>query len=786
VLQSLQNVLTHFKIPELKVFSVYEIRQSMENCLRQIQKKFSQELLIIRSSASDEDQSKLSAAGKYHSELYVDSSNKTALNSAINRVLESYIKSESAIYEHEVIVQRMTQNSIMSGVIFSHEMSSGAPYYVINYDDVTGLTDSVTSGLGEYSNRTLYIHRNGQASLRSERFRKLIAAVRELEDTLKIQHLDIEFAMNDKLEPILFQVRPLTGTPKWDFEKLDSLGSLIASTKSNLENALKSIPGVFGNSNIFGQMPDWNPAEMIGRVPRALAYSLYEELITNGPWLTGRSSMGYHHPPVNKLMFSFAGQPYIDVRLSFNSFLPANLSSTTSNKLINHWLSKLIEAPHYHDKVEFEIVTTCYDFDFDTKAVKLLDGVLDQQELKEFKDKLKDLTFPLLRGEGESSIQKCLDKICQLEAKQNENGFIHSSLNEIIEDCISLGTIPFSMLARHGFIASSIIDSLVRLNIFDNNDISAFHASTETVASKLVVDMDLLNGTEKEREEFFKNYGHLRPGTYDILSPRYSELSMKEFTLPAETIRSAKGQSFILNPRQKEQIDQLLKKEGCADFSADRMIEYLKQAIEGREYGKFIFTRSVSAILESIANWGVKLGVSREILSHLSISEVRHFQKEASSDLQLNLECLKKVANSNQEHWNLCRSIRLPQLLSDCEGIDVVPFQVSQPNFISSKKITGEVIFLDKGFCSDPLVGKVILIENADPGFDWIFSQDILALITKYGGANSHMAIRCNEFGIPAAIGCGEQRFEAIKNAQSISLDCSSRVLTPLFQKHKK
>ena len=113
-------------------------------------------------------------------------------------------------------------------------------------------------------------------------------------------------------------------------------------------------------------------------------------------------------------------------------------------------------------------------------------SVLDQQELKEFKDKLKDLTFPLLRGEGESSIQKCLDKIRQLEAKQNENGFIHSSLNEIIEDCISLGTIPFAMLARHGFIASSIIDSLVRLNIFDNNDISAFHASTETVATKLV------------------------------------------------------------------------------------------------------------------------------------------------------------------------------------------------------------------------------------------------------------------------------------------------------------
>ena len=215
----------------------------------------------------------------------------------------------------------MIVRPIMSGVLFSHELATGAPYYVINYDDVTGSTDSVTSGIGEYSNRTLYIRRNGQESIRSERFKSLISAVRELEDTLKTNHIDIEFAMNDKLEPILFQARPLTGTTKWDFEQLEKSDSLIVSTKSNLENALKSAPGIFGNSNIFGQMPDWNPAEMIGRVPRALAYSLYEELITNGPWLTGRSSMGYHLPPANKLMFSFAGQPYIDVRLSFNSFL---------------------------------------------------------------------------------------------------------------------------------------------------------------------------------------------------------------------------------------------------------------------------------------------------------------------------------------------------------------------------------------------------------------------------------------------------------------------------------
>ena len=29
---------------------------------------------------------------------------------------------------------------------------------------------------------------------------------------------------------------------------------------------------------------------------------------------------------------------------------------------------------------------------------------------------------------------------------------------------------------------------------------------------------------------------------------------------------------------------------------------------------------------------------------------------------------------------------------------------------------------------------KIILIENADPGFDWLFNFNIKGLITKFGG----------------------------------------------------
>ena len=75
---------------------------------------------------------------------------------------------------------------------------------------------------------------------------------------------------------------------------------------------------------------------------------------------------------------------------------------------------------------------------------------------------------------------------------------------------------------------------------------------------------------------------------------------------------------------------------------------------------------------------------------------------------------------------------------------------------------------------------KIIVIENADPGYDWIFSKKPAGLITKYGGANSHMAIRSAEYNLPAAIGCGEQPFNRVVAAKKCLLDCQRKSLEPI------
>ena len=77
------------------------------------------------------------------------------------------------------------------------------------------------------------------------------------------------------------------------------------------------------------------------------------------------------------------------------------------------------------------------------------------------------------------------------------------------------------------------------------------------------------------------------------------------------------------------------------------------------------------------------------------------------------------------------------------------------------------------------LFGKIACIENADPGDDWIFTKGIKGLVTQYGGVNSHMAIRCAEFGLPAAIGCGERTFERLLAAGRIELNCADKIVRP-------
>ena len=103
-------------------------------------------------------------------------------------------------------------------------------------------------------------------------------------------------------------------------------------------------------------------------------------------------------------MYSFAGKPYIDLRLSFNSFLPKGLNNKTEKKIISNWLKLLHDKPYFHDKIEFEITDNCYYFNIKNK-LKLKYSFLNNKEKNSFYLNLKNLTVNLIENYKEDFLK---------------------------------------------------------------------------------------------------------------------------------------------------------------------------------------------------------------------------------------------------------------------------------------------------------------------------------------------------------------------------------------------
>ncbi len=74
----------------------------------------------------------------------------------------------------------------------------------------------------------------------------------------------------------------------------------------------------------------------------------------------------------------------------------------------------------------------------------------------------------------------------------------------------------------------------------------------------------------------------------------------------------------------------------------------------------------------------------------------------------------------------------------------------------------------------------VLAIESADPGFDWVFLRRPAALLTAFGGPQSHMALRCVELDVPAVLGLGLPRFERLARAARLRIDPQRHALAVL------
>ena len=738
--------------------------------------------LIIRSSAKSEDTQQCSNAGAF---LSIDSVTPTSDNicTAVEAVLKSYGVADPS---DQVLVQPSLYPAEMCGVIFTVDLENRQPYHVVSFD-VSGSTDSVTSGRGE---SILTLHRlkvapgmttpTGMPACNNPKIAQVIQMSEEMETLFGNSQLDIEFAFkDDKL--YLLQCRPIVSKSSKDTKISEMvfreyLQKMFLKLQQQMSIQHPDLPG---EHTAFSVMTDWNPAEIIGCQPRRLALSLYMHLVTNSMVAESRSALGYRNASGFPLMISLFGRPYIDLRVSFTTLVPASISDQLANKLVSYYVDCVKSDPSLHDKVEFEVILTCAHPALKLDLQNLLWFGFNEAECECIEKALISLTNKWIDAKH-GMVRKELSEIEKLDTRRVSviDSLMPTAckIHHLLEDLKRFGIQPFSKLARFGFVGKSILLGLKRIGALTSTDETAFMCSLNTVSRELGLDLRRFQNGVMSKSVFLEKYGHLRPGTYDIMSKRYDETFDSYFcvTPPQESLRSEKQSPapFKLSDEKRVNIETALQHCGLK-CSCSELFDFIRQGIEAREYSKFMFSKTLSDVLVLIQKWGQELGVSHEKLSCMPISIIQNSYLEVGH-ADLNAELQHAVEKYEKLH-EISSQFQLPVFISEPGDVYSFISGMESPNFITKQSVQGpvQVEVPDLSLCS--LDGKIVFIYNADPGWDWLFTRNIAGIVTCFGGANSHMAIRSAELNLPAVIGTGPVKFETWSKATVVAVDCSTQ-----------
>ena len=173
--------LNNVEIPKFIFFNLRQWKKDKENLINKVKNQLNKKI-CVRSSFYKEDSSKSSLAGKFDSFINIKNDRKNIVNSIENLISQykKYDPNKNNFLKNYFKIQNYIKSSICSGVITNYTLSDGAPYYSINYNDLSNSTLSVTAG-DKDSFRVLHISRNSKDNIRSPKFRKIIEAIKKIE-----------------------------------------------------------------------------------------------------------------------------------------------------------------------------------------------------------------------------------------------------------------------------------------------------------------------------------------------------------------------------------------------------------------------------------------------------------------------------------------------------------------------------------------------------------------------------------------------------------------------------
>ena len=724
---------SNIKIPYFKEVTF----DDFEN-IAEILKNFSKQI-IIRSNSSKEDTDENSNAGKFLSIGPIDKDDISLIKKSWKEVLQSYEKEDN----NTVIFQDYVDGAKSVSVLTSYKVGTDSAYRTFS-TYYGSQTDAVTSG--KYNRiKNFFIHRSlDNLPEKFKEYKKLFKIQNQLESLFGNKQLDIEIVADQKEEPLLLQVRPLMGKVIKK-EPIMVERSVIEENVKRYKKLITPTDDRFGTNQIYSNMSDMNPAEMIGKKPDNIAFSLYKFMFTDTTWNKQRGEFGYRMYSGGKLMELFNNVAYINVNHSLNSFLTRNVENETCEKIINYQLKKLETYPHLHDSIEFDISRSSYTFETDDKFGEEYKNIINKKEIIQWHHDLIEID-----SFNSSTLQKNNKIILDAFSKLDDSfQYLNKENMKFVRDNMAL---PFTHHSRLGFVYFAQLNNFLKNEVINDEEKNNLLLSVNSISTKMKSDAYRVKTEEISLNDFLTIYGHVRAGNYNL-----SSSNLKNNISFTESLVNTSNKPISTEPIQNDiyrKIDNYFNLNKIS-YTANSWVEMFQLAVSTRENSKFYYTKGIDGILNEIKEKGTS---DRELFQMLGFeyNDINTFNPEISDTL-------------------------MPDVITSSDDFYAYEEMNKNGNYIGQGTVTGEILFLDSiEINKNNLDNKIIVIPAADPGWDWIFNYKIKSLITEFGGPNSHMAIRCAEHNIPAILGIGEKNFSAILNSKNLAVDFSNENFTIL------
>lgn len=716
--------------------------------------------LMVRSNHVHEALGQPSFSGCYLSVPDV-SPDSASVEAALRSVFDSYGEPASG---DSLFIQPMITTARWCGVISFRDRQNGAPYMLIE-ESAGSATNRITGGKQGQISLSRWLNDCPPKGVPSARHRLLVDALLEVAGIIGTKELELEYAFDHALLPIVLQVR---GLASGNFALADQAFSEQLEVVHSHLVALFDDGAPVSPNRIYSVMADWNPIEILGRKPRPLALSLYGFFFTERIWTEARQVMGYADPGPGPLMHVVGGTPFIDVTQSFRSLLPASITPDEADAIVIPCLQDLRASPEHHDSVELRVIPNSYTATTFQALAQLNTKGVSHNLLQKLSSGLKTLTDGVFRPGGYLDTENDVLQewvVRSLDSKTPvKPSVVH--LNRHLAWLRQIGAPLFVRLARCAYMAVAQLEALVQRGVLDKPVYDAFFRSLQTVPSQLKA----FNG-----DRWRMQLEHLRPSTYDIESPCWRD--RPDWMRLLGNDDSSNVPDFALTRKQQDAIQSLLINLDW-DIDAKFLFRQCAKAIEGRELGKFLFSRYLSSTLEIIASLCAGLGLSRRQVSMLNLEQITRALGQEQSPAVMNA-LINSSAASEQLYAGL-RRVALPDVLVHPDQVYGYTQSTSPAHFMGAGVIEGKPLVFDKTR-KQPLEGAIVALGSADPGFDFLFHSRIAGLVTCYGGVNSHMAVRCKESGIPGVLGVGPEIYQRLIKASHVVIDLnvSQLILAP-------